>query len=280
VLAALHPPGEGDFSDEDERLLTSFATSAASAVVTARSVGSDQLRAREAATEDERRRWARELHDETLQGLGALRLSLAAARRATDPEAWRGALADATAQLDTEISNLRGIISDVRPAALDELGTQAAVEALADRVRSRGMDVELTVDLDWESGRATMRHDDEVETALYRIAQEALTNAVKHSGAAGVALAVVETDGDVTVTVEDAGQGFDPAGRKDGYGLLGMRERVALLGGTLAVESAPGDGTRVMARVPARRRAATDGRDRRPAAAKARTSRSASSSRT
>jgi signal transduction histidine kinase len=280
VLAALHPPGEGDFSDEDERLLTSFATSAASAVVTARSVGSDQLRAREAATEDERRRWARELHDETLQGLGALRLSLAAARRATDPEAWRGALADATAQLDTEISNLRGIISDVRPAALDELGTQAAVEALADRVRSRGMDVELTVDLDWESGRATMRHDDEVETALYRIAQEALTNAVKHSGAAGVALAVVETDGDVTVTVEDAGQGFDPAGRKDGYGLLGMRERVALLGGTLAVESAPGDGTRVMARVPARRRAATDGRDRRPAAATARTSRSASSSRT
>jgi signal transduction histidine kinase len=280
VLAALHPPGEGDFSDEDERLLTSFATSAASAVVTARSVGSDQLRAREAATEDERRRWARELHDETLQGLGALRLSLAAARRATDPEAWRGALADATAQLDTEISNLRGIISDVRPAALDELGTQAAVEALADRVRSRGMDVELTVDLDWESGRATMRHDDEVETALYRIAQEALTNAVKHSGAAGVALAVVETDGDVTVTVEDAGQGFDPAGRKDGYGLLGMRERVELLGGTVAVESAPGDGTRVMARVPARRRAATDGRDRRPAAATARTSRSASSSRT
>jgi signal transduction histidine kinase len=278
VLAAFHPPGEGDFSDEDERLLTSFATSAASAVVTARSVGSDQLRAREAATEDERRRWARELHDETLQGLGALRLSLAAARRATDPEAWRGALADATAQLDTEISNLRGIISDVRPAALDELGTQAAVEALADRVRSRGMDVELTVDLDWESGRATMRHDDEVETALYRIAQEALTNAVKHSGAAGVALAVVETDGDVTVTVEDAGQGFDPAGRKDGYGLLGMRERVELLGGTVAVESAPGDGTRVMARVPARRRAATDGRDRRPAAATARTSRSASSS--
>jgi signal transduction histidine kinase len=278
VLAAFHPPGEGDFSDEDERLLTSFATSAASAVVTARSVGSDQLRAREAATEDERRRWARELHDETLQGLGALRLSLAAARRTSDPEAWRAALADATAQLDTEISNLRGIISDVRPAALDELGTEAAVEALADRIRSRGMDVELTVDLDWEAGRATTRHDDEVETAVYRIAQEALTNAVKHSGAPEVAVAIVEAEGDVTVTVEDAGQGFDPAGRKDGYGLLGMRERVELLGGTVAVESAPGDGTRVMARVPARRRAATDGRDRRPAAATARTSRSASSS--
>ena len=141
VLAALHPPGDGEFSDEDERLLMSFATSAASAVVTARSISSDQLRAREAATEDERRRWARELHDETLQGLGALRLSLSAARKATDTDRWRAALEDAITELDTEIANLRGIISDVRPAALDELGTGAAVEALADRVRSRGIDV-------------------------------------------------------------------------------------------------------------------------------------------
>ena len=280
VLAALHPPGAGEFSDEDERLLTSFATSAASAVVTARSIGGEQLRAREAATEDERRRWARELHDETLQGLGALRLSVAAARRATDSEAWRAALDDATAQLDTEISNLRGIISDVRPAALDELGPGAALEALADRVRSRGMDVELTVDLDWEAGRATTRHDDELETAVYRITQEALTNALKHSAAPGVTVTIVEADGQVTVTVEDTGQGFEPSGREDGYGLLGMRERVELLGGTLAVESAPGDGTKVMARLPARRRAASDDLDRSLAAATVRTSRSTSSSRT
>ncbi|MGZ8648628.1 MAG: ATP-binding protein, partial [Solirubrobacteraceae bacterium] len=280
VLAALHPPGAGEFSDEDERLLTSFATSAASAVVTARSIGGEALRAREAATEDERRRWARELHDETLQGLGALRLSVAAARRATDSEAWRAALDDATAQLDTEISNLRGIISDVRPAALDELGPGAALEALADRVRSRGMDVELIVDLDWEAGRATTRHDDELETAVYRITQEALTNALKHSGAPGVTVTIVEADGRVTVTVEDTGQGFEPSGREDGYGLLGMRERVELLGGTLAVESAPGDGTKVMARLPARRRAASDSLDRSRAAATVRTSRSTSSSRT
>ena len=144
VLAALHPPDAGDFSEEDERLLPSFATSAASAVVTARSVGTDHLRAREAATEDERRRWARELHDETLQGLGALRLSLSAARKGNDADVWHAALDDAITDLDTEIANLRGIISDVRPAALDELGTGAAVEALADRVRSRGIDVVLT----------------------------------------------------------------------------------------------------------------------------------------
>ena len=84
----------------------------------------------------------------------------------------------------------------------------------------------------------------------------------------------------VQLAQADAGQGFDPSGHRDGYGLLGMRERIELLGGTLAVESAPGDGTRVMARLPARRRATTDGRDRSPAAATARTSRSASSSRT
>ncbi len=190
VLAALHPPGGADFSDEDERLLTSFATSAASAVVTARSVGTEQLLAREAATEDERRRWARELHDETLQGLGALRLSLAAARRAADPDAWRAALDDAVAQLDTEIANLRGIISDVRPAVLDELGTGPAVEALADRFRSRGIDVALRVDLDYEAGRAQVRHDDELETALYRITQEAMTNALKHSGAESLSVEI------------------------------------------------------------------------------------------
>ena len=253
VLVALHPPDAGDFSEEDERLLTSFATSAASAVVTARSVSGEQLRAREAATEDERRRWARELHDETLQGLGALRLSLSAARRGADPEAWRAALDDTIAELDTEIANLRGIISDVRPAALDELGVGAAVEALADRTRSRGLNVELRIDLDYEAGRTTMRHDPDLETALYRIAQEAITNAVKHSGAESVTVDVEEADGSVTLRVRDDGQGFEESAMSRGFGLAGMRERVELLGGTLTVESAPRAGTTVTARLPARR---------------------------
>jgi len=261
VLAALHPPGAGDFSDEDERLLTSFATSAASAVVTARSVTNEQLLAREAATEDERRRWARELHDETLQGLGALRLSLAAARRSSEPELWRAALDDAITELDTEIANVRGIISDVRPAALDELGTEAAVEALTDRIRSRGIDVALTVDLDWEAGRATTRHDDELETALYRIAQEAMTNGLKHSGAALLTVDIAEVDGHVIVSVRDDGQGFDPSARAEGFGLLGMRERVELLDGTLTVVSAAGEGTTLSARLPVRRRPAANGAD-------------------
>jgi signal transduction histidine kinase len=277
VLVALNSPGAGDFSDEDERLLTSFATSAASAVVTARSVGSDRLLAREAAIEDERRRWARELHDETLQGLGALRLALSAARRASDPELWRAALDDAVSELDTEIANVRGIISDVRPAALDELGLGAAIEALADRIRSRGIDVELTVDLDWEAGRAAARHDDELETALYRLAQEAMTNALKHSGADSLTIHVSETDDWAVVRVHDDGQGFDPSEATVGFGLVGMRERVELLGGSIEIEAAPGSGTTVIARLPVRRRPAAGGADLSLAATTARPKRSASS---
>jgi signal transduction histidine kinase len=279
VLVALNGPDAGDFSDEDERLLTSFATSAASAVVTARSVGTEQLLAREAATEDERRRWARELHDETLQGLGALRLAVSAARRSSDPETWRSALDDAATELDTEIANLRGIISDVRPAALDELGVGAAIEALADRIRSRGIDVHLTVDLDWEAGRAE-RLEDGVETAIYRIAQEAMTNGVKHSGAGALTVAVTDDRERVVVRVRDDGQGFDPSAASAGFGVAGMRERVELLGGTLDIESAPGSGTTVIARLPARRRPASNGAERRLAATTTRPSRSASSNRT
>jgi signal transduction histidine kinase len=280
VLVALHPPGGADFSDEDERLLTSFATSAASAVVTARSVGTDRLVAREAATEDERRRWARELHDETLQGLGALRLSQAAACRSTNPEAWRAALEDSVAQLDTEIANVRGIISDVRPAVLDELGSAAAVAALADRFRSRGIDVALRVDLDYEAGRAPTRHDDELETALYRITQEAMTNALKHSGAESLSVEITEADDHIDIRVRDEGRGYDPSEHTGGFGLLGMRERVELLGGRLTVDTAPGAGTTVLARLPVRRRPAANGVDPSLASTTARPRRSESSRRT
>jgi len=280
VLVALNAPGDGDFSEEDERLLTSFATSAASAVVTTRAVSTEQLLAREAATEEERRRWARELHDETLQGLGALRLSLSAARRSADPEVWRAALQDALTELDTEIANVRGIISDVRPAALDEIGLGAAVEALADRVRSRGIDVELKSDMAWESGRAAARLDDEIETAMYRVAQEAMTNGLKHSGAEALTVELLETDGQAIVRVHDDGQGFDPRGDTGGFGLVGMRERVELLGGNLVVETAFGAGTTVTARLPVRRRTAVNEAGRSHAVTTTEPKRSASSRRT
>jgi signal transduction histidine kinase len=261
VLIALDPLRGGEFTSDDERLLASFAVSAASAVVTARSLTLEQLRAREAATEDERRRWARELHDETLQGLGALRVSLSAARRLDDPARWSGALNDAIEQLDTEIASLRGIIADVRPASLDELGTQAALEALADRTRAAGVEIDLAVDLDWEAGRQATRHDPELETAIYRIVQEATTNALKHSGADEIAVTVRDEDPVVTISVRDRGHGFDPASHTSGFGLVGMRERVESLGGSLSIDSAPGRGTTVSVRLPAKRRAQAADRD-------------------
>ena len=256
VLAVFDPLAGAEFTADDERLLTSFATSAASAVVTARSVTMEQLRARELATEQERRRWARELHDETLQGLGALRLGLSTARRTDDAERWRAAVDDAVLQLDTEIANLRGIIADVRPAALDELGAAAALESLVDRMRSRGLDVQLTVDLDFEAGRSVTRHAEDVETAIYRIVQESLNNALKHAGTDAVVVDVVEAEGTIAVRVTDEGRGFDTASQGTGFGLVGIRERAGLLGGTAEIDSAPGVGTTVTARLPVRRRGA------------------------
>ncbi len=256
VLAVFDPLAGAEFTADDERLLTSFATSAASAVVTARSVTVEQLRARELATEQERRRWARELHDETLQGLGALRLGLSTARRTNDAERWRGAVDDAVLQLDTEIANLRGIIADVRPAALDELGAAAALESLVERMRSRGLDVQLTVDLDFEAGRSVTRHAEDLETAIYRIVQESLNNALKHAGTDAVVVDVVEAEGTIAVRVTDEGRGFDTASQATGFGLVGIRERAGLLGGTAEIDSAPDVGTTVTARLPVRRRGA------------------------
>jgi signal transduction histidine kinase len=259
VLAAFDPAHGGDFTADDERLLTAFATSAASAVVTARSVTADQLRAREIATEDERRRWARELHDETLQGIAALRLALAVARRAEDPDRWRTAIGEAVAELDTEIANLRGIIADVRPATLDELGTLAALESLADRMRARGIDVQLSVDLAYESGRADTRHVDELETAIYRVVQEGINNAIKHAGVDTVDVDIRETERELSVRIRDEGRGFHPASRSEGFGLAGMRERIDALGGTLAIESGEGAGTTLTIALPIRRRASENG---------------------
>ena len=110
-----------------------------------------------AAAEQERTRWARELHDETLQNLAALRLGLAAQLRAPSPVAARGVSAEAVTQLEGEIRFLRALVTDLRPAALDDLGVEAAVEDLAGRARSRGTRVDLFVDLAPRATRTTPR---------------------------------------------------------------------------------------------------------------------------
>jgi signal transduction histidine kinase len=235
----------GGCADEEDRvMLQSFAASAATAVATARTVEEQRLRDAMHAAEEERKRWARELHDETLQGLGGLRMLLTAATRSSDPDRLREGVTSAIRQLEGEIDALRGLIRELRPAALDELGPAAAIEGLASRISERtGITVTADVRL------ADQRHPAELETALYRIVQEAVTNAVRHSGARRVTIDVAGHPGTLQVRVSDDGKGFDPADARDGFGLTGMRERVALLNGELAIASSPG-GTTITALVP------------------------------
>jgi len=239
------------FSAEDQRLLEAFAASAATAIATAVTVEGERRRQRLAAAEQERAHWARELHDETLQNLAALRLGLAAQLQDSRPDAVIETVREAVAQLEQEIQTLRALVTDLRPAALDDLGAQAAIEDLAERARSRGLDVDVHIDLAYEQGRNPDRHVNEVETTMYRIIQEALNNAMKHGAARRAHVEVAEDDANVHITVRDDGSGFDLTAHTDGFGLVGMRERVELLQGTLELTSSPGKGTTINATFPA-----------------------------
>jgi two-component system, NarL family, sensor histidine kinase DevS len=256
LLAIDRLEGGPAFTAEDEMLLRSFATSAATAVATAESVTAERHRQRLAAAEEERQRWARELHDDTLQSLSALRIGLSAGRRAGEPEALRAAVGQAVDQLEEAIANLRALITDLRPAALDELGVKAAIEALAERSGRNGIAVDASVELAHEDGALCERLIPELETALYRIVQEALTNAVRHGHAQRAVVEVHEDADTVQLVVRDDGRGFDPRAHTEGFGLLGMRERIALLAGQLRIESSTEGGTTIAATIPVQRRSA------------------------
>lgn len=247
VLAAFDHMGQAaTFSDDDERALQSFAASAATAVATARSVEAQRLRDSIAAAEGERRRWARDLHDETLQGLGATKLALSAALRG-DPTTARPQVEGAVAQLEREIAALRGIIADLRPPALDELGLEPALRTLAERI---GALHGLRLELDLELGER--RLDAEIETIAYRVAQEALTNVVKHAAATGVRLELRTTAAALELCVSDDGRGLEKPERSGGYGITGMRERAEIGGGSLRVEGRDSGGTTVALTLPLR----------------------------
>jgi signal transduction histidine kinase len=254
VLVALDQLEHGEFSPEHQTLLEAFAASAATAVATAQSAADERRRQRLAAEEAERGRWARELHDETLQALGSLRLTLSSARRSGDPEVMVAVVEQALEQLDLDITTLRALITELRPAALDQLGLEPALLALIDRTRRGGLEVDAKIVLRYENGEASERHTADLETGVYRIVQEALTNAGKHGAAARATVSVTEPEGQVHVTVRDDGRGFDPTAATAGFGLTGMRERVELLGGELAVSSVLGEGTTVTATLPVARR--------------------------
>jgi signal transduction histidine kinase len=255
VVAALDRFDEGlDFGPHEEDLLTAFAASAANAVWSAQSASAEQRRRSVQATEAERRRWARELHDDTLQELAGVRLGLAAVRDSGDPGELRSVVATAISELDRDIAAVRDLIADVRPAALDELGLTPPLEDLAARMTRRGIPVRLELDLAYETGRSPTRHVPELEDGLYRLAQEALTNVLKHAQATAADVSVAETGDAVTLTVRDDGIGFDPSHGGAGYGITGMRERAELLGGRLHIESTPGQGTALTVTLPTRHR--------------------------
>ncbi|MGZ4292741.1 MAG: GAF domain-containing protein [Solirubrobacteraceae bacterium] len=254
VLVAVDRLASGPhFTAQDRHLLEAFATSAAIAVSTAQSVATERQRQRLAAAEDERARWARELHDETLQSLAALRIALASADR-VGGDALQASVRAAVGQLESDIAGLRALITELRPPALDQLGTKSAIEALAERAARTGLIVDAAIDLAYESGRATERHTPELELTMYRIVQEALTNAATHGRATHCVVEIVEGQASIGLSVRDNGAGFDPMSRTDGFGLLGMRERAALLHGTLDIQSAPGHGTTVRCTLPRHRR--------------------------
>jgi signal transduction histidine kinase len=248
LLVALDREAGGvEFDQEDERLLQSFASSAATAVATAQTVESERLRQQIESAERERERWARELHDDTLQNLAAIRIQLATALQSAGED--RGAKIEsaaekAIAQLEGQINELNRLINDLRPAALERLGLAGALQALAEESSARsGAEIEAEIEVsDTRSG--------EEDRIVYRLVQEALTNIVKHANASRVEVSATEGEGAIRILIRDDGDGFDPTSDTAGRGLRGMRERIELLGGEIAVTSTPGNGTEITASVP------------------------------
>jgi signal transduction histidine kinase len=251
VLAAFDRGVEtAPFTPEDEQLLRTFAASAAQAVALNRSVEADRLRSTIAAGDAERSRWARELHDQTLQSLGGLRVALASVLGRGDEASKEAAIRQAIEDIELEIANLRGIITDLRPSMLDDLGLVPAIEALLDRRRDAGLEIVGEVALgDLVSGDRGL--DPQLETTIYRLVQESLTNVIKHAQASKVRVSLASIEGEVRIEVQDDGLGFDPGVRSEGFGLAGMRERVYLAGGTVELQSGE-NGTLVRARLPLR----------------------------
>ncbi len=198
--------------------------------------------------EDERRRIARELHDHLGQHLTAMGLGLKVAKDAApNPSPERDRLQGLQTMTDMIGKEIHHLAMELRPTALDDLGLQVALVNYADRWSERtGVEVDFHA-----SGFDADRLPAGVETALYRVVQEALTNVSKHAVARRVSVVLQRLPGHVSAVVEDDGKGFAHESiDKNRLGILGMRERVALVGGTLAVESADGDGTTVIARIP------------------------------
>ena len=235
------------FSDDDVRLVEALAARASTAVNLSRRVSRDTLQRVVAAQELERRRLARELHDETGQALTSILLGLKPLEQKAGDEGGRAAVAALRELVVSTLQEVRRLAVELRPAALDDFGLEPALERLVSSLREHS---ELGVDLESSLGRA--RFASEVETTIYRLVQEALSNVLKHAGARRISIVLTRKGGAIVVVIEDDGRGFDPTAVGDeSLGLVGMRERVGVLGGRFTVESEPGaGGTTLVAEIP------------------------------
>lgn len=262
LVGALVAVGRSPFDEAAQRVLATFSSQVAIALANARAVAAERELLREAgrreaaiateranaeglrravqAQEAERARVARELHDEAGQALTALAVHL----RAMESEVPEGPLRDRISGLRGAVgqasANVRELAVRLRPGSLHEHGLADAVEEQASRVRAAG----IPVDVDLRGIRPDL--GDDVQTVLFRVVQEALTNTARHSGARAASIVASESQGRLRLVVEDDGCGFDPSLPSSRLGLVGIRERVALIGGHLRIESAPGAGTAVV----------------------------------
>lgn len=247
VLIVINKVGpDPRFSDDDIRIAEMFASRLATAIDISRRAENDSLKRALHAQETERGRLARELHDETGQALTSIMLGLGAIDDASTQDECVVASAHVREITQGAMNQLRRLATALRPPVLDDFGLAAALERLTESVVSadHSLEVELLCDLD-----RRLPHD--IETALYRMVQESLTNIVKHADATHASIVVQATDSKLVAIVEDNGQGFVPSeAAADSFGLIAMRERLALVGGALVIESVPQSGTLLRAHVP------------------------------
>ena len=200
------------------------------------------------AEEEERKRISRELHDDTAQVLTALLIRLRLAERTDNLARLREMLNEMRGDLTEAVDGVRRLAAGLRPPALDELGLAAAIEKYAEDA-CRSHDVALDLDLT----ALSRRFPPDVELALYRIAQEALSNAARHSDATRVSVHATTPDDELVLVVDDDGQGFDVAVKSEeakGLGITGMMERASYMGAVVMIDSTIGEGTRVRAVMP------------------------------
>ncbi len=198
------------------------------------------------AQEEERKRVARELHDETSQALTVLMIELQMLEK-TDPEDRKKKITDLWAYTSQILDGVHRLTLELRPSNLDELGLIPALRSYTNEYIKK-----FNINIDFQVSGFRGRLPSNMEVALYRVVQEALTNVVKHSGATSVLVSMRREDGLVIVTIKDNGHGFNMdevmKSKERGLGLFGMRERMSTVGGELAINTTPDQGTEVVAK--------------------------------